>query len=274
MKPRVLLCLFAAVLALCPLLAPAATLEEIEAKVIEAFSKVKSMTADTSMAIPPDPQMPDANMNISGHIELLVDGDVSKFAQNLAMKMEMGGQTQEMKMEMLCDGEFMYTINEGMGQKTATKTKIGDDESFPPPGSKMLLAFLKKQFTLEPQEDKDIDGQSCYVLQGLPNDESPGMNKLLVYFSKESGLPLQMDMYQGENEKPAVMRYTNVKINPEISADKFVFKAPDGVEVMDLTKSTQQLELNMDVDDADEGEETAPEEEPADGSLKLKNSEP
>lgn len=274
MKSRILLCLIAAILALCPVLASAATLEEIEAKVFEAFSKVKTMSADTTMEIPPNPQMPGAKMNIAGHLELLVDGDVSKFAQDMAMKMEMEGQTQEMKMEMVCDGEFMYTINDGMGQKTATKTKIGEDESYPPPGSKMLLNFLKKDFTLEPLEDKDVDGQSCYVLQGLPSSESPGMNKLLVYFNKENGVAVQMDLYQGDDEKPAIMRYTNIKINPEISADKFVFKAPEGVEVMDLTNPAPQLELNMDAGDAAEGEETAPEEEPADGSLKLKNAEP
>lgn len=273
MKSRVLLCLIAATLTLCPLLASAASLDEIEAKIVEAFSKVKSMTADTAMEIPPDPQMPDAKMSIAGHIELLIDG-VSKFTQNMAMKMEMGGEKQEMKMEMVCDGEFVYTINDGMGQKTATKTKVGDDESFPPPGSKMLLTFLKKDFTLEPLEDKDVDGHACYVLQGLPSGQTPGVNKVVVYFAKENGVPVQMDMYQDGNETPAVMHYTNIKINPELSADKFVFKAPEGVEVMDLTQPAQQLELNMDVDDMAEGEDKTTGEDAAGNSLKLRNAEP
>ena len=266
-----------AVLACFPLLAGAATLEETEAKILEAFAKVKSMTADIAMELPQDPQMPLGKMSIAGTLTLVVEGDAAKYAQDLTMSMEAEGQKQEMKMDMLYDGEFLYTVNEAMGQKNATKARAGKNQDFPPPGSKMLLEFLKEDFNLSLADDKEIDGTSCYVLEGAPKSSDTGMKKLIVYIGKEDGVPRQMDIYQDGLDKPALMRYSNIKLNPEVSKDKFVFKAPEGVEVTDLTQAAPQLQLDMDIEDTDgiEGDAGSTSlDEGGDGSLKLKNAEP
>jgi outer membrane lipoprotein-sorting protein len=41
----------------------------------------------------------------------------------------------------------------------------------------------------------------------------------------------------GPDGKPmTTMTYTDIKINPDIPADRFVFKAPEGVQVQDMSK--------------------------------------
>ena len=55
-------------------------------------------------------------------------------------------------------------------------------------------------------------------------------------FHKESGQMIKMIAYSPDGKPMATTTFSDIKINPKISPDRFVFKAPPGVTVQDMTK--------------------------------------
>ncbi|HNR31221.1 MAG TPA: hypothetical protein PKI11_10050 [Candidatus Hydrogenedentes bacterium] len=251
MKSIRIAALGAVLFAIAPALALAATLEETEAKILEAFAKVKTMTADIVMDVPADSEAQGPQVSAGGNLAYLADGEITKFTQELAMKMELPDGLREMTLKMVCDGESLYVLTHSGDEQRAVKSRIEDILDFPPPGGKLLLQALKRDFAkLDALENREADGKACYVIQGSLDESGAAANKLLVYFDKETGAPVQMVMQPEEGAKPATLRYENIRINPEIDPARFVFVAPDGVEVIDTTQAPPPPTIEMNVEPA------------------------
>ncbi len=259
------LCFAASLLLSCSIApATAASFEETESGILEAFSKVKSMTADFMMDVPLDEQLGNIKLAIAGDLALLVEGDTSQFLQHVIAKAELPDGVQEMKMTMVCDGAFLNILNEGMGEASVVKTRLANHHDFPPPGAKLLLEFIKRDFeNFEVLAEAQVDGKTCHVIEGTMGEDAPG-NKIRLYFDKETGAPVKMELFEESSAEPAILRYSNIVINPELKADLFVFTAPDGVEIMDLTQEPEPAtEPGAEPDAEDTPVEEAPAPPPA-----------
>lgn len=199
--------------------AAADTLESAEKQLLEKWGKVQTMSAKVKI----DGVMP--NMAANGAYEFMKKGDKSLFRMELAF----GDQVSQ---TMIGDGEFVYGVMERMGQKQALKAKPDDAQAMDA-GSQ--LSALRKTHELKLLPDQSIDGQTTFVIEATPKE--PGIGKTTTHFAKGTGIMLKVTTQDATGNTAWTMTMSDVKTNPKIDPSRFVFTAPPGVQVMDMTNS-------------------------------------
>jgi outer membrane lipoprotein-sorting protein len=214
------------------------TIDTVEKKIIELFDQYDSITYKVTMTL-------DANMGgmtISskgeGTSEYMKKDDKTLFRQEMAITTEnprSPGQSMTSNSMKICDGEFIYTLQEQGSIKQAFKQNIADVDSVP--GGKMMFDYLNKHGDLKLLPGEEIDGEEVYVIAVTLKQGNPmGVpTKRKRYISKKTGLPVRLEMFGPDDKVMMTIAMSDVKINPKVDPSRFVFKAPEDVEVIDLT---------------------------------------
>ncbi|MHC4695280.1 MAG: LolA family protein [Planctomycetota bacterium] len=195
------------------------TIESVEKKLTEKWNKVRSVSAKVKM------EGPSPGMGGTGALELMKRGDEVLFR----MEMTLASQVSTI---MISDGEFMYAVNDHMGQKMALKMKSDKSQLMTPTAQ---LSERRTTHELKVLPDQSIDGHAAYVIEATPKQQISGIGKAISYYAKETGVVLRMIAHDQSGNVISNMTFTDVKINPKIDASRFVFTAPPGVQVMDMT---------------------------------------
>jgi outer membrane lipoprotein-sorting protein len=128
------------------------------------------------------------------------------------------------------DGQMTYLLSEHNGHRTALKTKP-QTESLANP-----LSALRGMYDLALLPDESIDGKDAYVIECTPNaSQSSLQGRLVNYYLKSNGLLVKSTAYNGGGDLINTTTYTDLKTNVAIKPDRFEFKVPDGVELLDYT---------------------------------------
>ena len=183
----------------------AETVESVEKKLAEKWSQVKSMSTTVKM------EGASPAMSGAGAYELMKKGDRILFR----MELTLGSQATD-----------------HMGQKMAVKMKHDEAQAMTPTTQ---LAKLRETHELKLLPDQSIDGHAVYVIEATPKQQTSGMGRTVSYYAKETGIPLRVTTDDPSGKVMSDMTFTDVKINPKIDVSRFVFKAPEGVQVMDMT---------------------------------------
>lgn len=219
---------------LAALAAPAMADEKvdtIEKALIECYGKVKSYTA--SMKV--EAEMMGMKMTQDGKIEGMREGEKSKSRVEMKGAVDMGGQKMEMNSTAINDGDAMYIVSEQMGQKQAMKTKVDGKQSQDP---KAVLAELKKQYDLKAGDDQKVGDVDCYTIECTlkGTDSNPNTPaKQVLNFCKKSGMMVRMVGSDKDGKPMMTVTVSDVKLDAKVDPERFVFKAPEGVQVMDMS---------------------------------------
>jgi outer membrane lipoprotein-sorting protein len=181
----------------------------------------------------------------------------------------------------ICDGEFTYTYSDTNGAKSAMKQQAqapvggGVDQSY--------FDTMAQTYNLELLPDAEVGSYSTYVIRAVPKQSSATMEgEQLLYFDKATGVMVKSVAKNTDGKVTMESTTTDLKIDPAISADRFVFKAPEGVTLMDLTQpagSTEQPAEEAQPDDSaqpsaeSETRTEEPTEEPKEEPAKKKKKE-
>ncbi len=238
-RPSLIAGLLVCVLPCAPLLAD--DVDDAVKKVVAAGEKVSSYTADIAMQT--ELAMGGMTMKSDGKgtMEYLKQGDKSMMRIDIKMasiqKMGENEQKTEQAVTQISDGAFSYALTEMMGQKQAVKTKYDPKNSGV--ATKEFFEELKKTHTITVAEEKH-DGKDCYLFTATPKEASAspmGGGAQKIHVAKESGLTTQMQSFTPDNKLFMTMTFTGIKMGASIPAERFQFKAPEGVEVMDMTNA-------------------------------------
>lgn len=217
--------------------ARAETVDDVQKKLNDAYSKVKSYSANTKMI--QDMEMSGVSIkgDNTGLIMWAKQGDkyMSRIEQKGTMTQTMAGQENKVETSSLTisDGDFFYTLAEHSGQKMATKQNIDSRATM---DVKAIIEDQKEQFTLKVLPDDKVDGMECFVLEGTPKDtEGSPYATTTMWFRKADAIPSKMVGKDKDGKEVYSYHLTDIKVNEDIPADKFKFTAPEGVEVMDMT---------------------------------------
>ncbi len=222
--------------------ATADSIDEVEKKIIKAAESVKSAQAKMKMTMNMDQGGQTVTGEGSGTVEYMQkDGkDLFRMEFKNQMVMKMGEQEMKIDQEMLSvgDGEFAWNLSTQMGQKSVTKQNIDDVDMNP--SAEATFKQLRENYQLEVLPDEKVNDQDCWVVKGTPKAESQmasAMGNIKYWFSKESGMAVRM-VTEDKAGKPAMtVDFTDIKLNANIDPSRFKFEAPEGVQVMDMTKS-------------------------------------
>jgi len=219
-------------------------LESVEKRIVEAWGKHKSMTAK----IVTSNHMEMGDMVIDGKgdgtLETQREGDKQLIHMELknAMTRKAGGQETKMDqaMTLIADGEFAYTSSDAMGKPTVVKTKIDAMMTGEP---KALLAEFRKQNELKLLPEDSVDGRKVFVIEATPKEKraAPGAPvKMILNFDQEHGVMVKSAALTEDGKPVNTMTYSDVKFDVKVDPDRFKFKAPEGVEIIDRTSDKPQ----------------------------------
>ncbi len=211
----------------------AKTIEEIEKELIAAMKNTKSIKADMKTEFSMAQQGFELKSNTIGKIESLRDGDkyMVRSEGTTDSLQKMGGMEtkKQQKTLSISDGKFGYTMTEEDGVKQVMKTEAVDADRLP-------WADFGKDAEMKVLPDEKVDGADCYVIEmKMPAGVGSAMGKMLYYCRKDCGMQSKMVGYGSDGEVMMTMTIHNIELNKGVSADRFVFKVPDGVEVTDMT---------------------------------------
>ncbi len=140
--------------------------------------------------------------------------------------------TMVQKQMLVVDGKYAYRFQQMGERKMAVKSDI--DEAVVG-GPKSMLDDYAEQHDLKVLPPETIDGAKACVIEATPKQKDR-KNKAVLYFQEKSGVLVRMVQY-GPDEKPiTTVSYHDIKLGTDIDPGHFVFKAPEGVEVVDQTK--------------------------------------
>lgn len=212
------------------------TLESVEKKLAEKTQRIKTLTADVTMLT--DTAFPggSSKSESTGTLEYLKKSD--KFLSRMEFKtvatQKFGEQETKMESSTLTivDGDIAHILADQMGRKMAMKQKVDNVQGV---DAETMFKTLRKDYDLRLQPDSSVDGQAVYAIEAKPKSAAAGGGKVISYFAKDTGLLLRMVNYDNQGRLMSNINYTDIKVNPKIDPGRFVFKAPEGVQVMDMT---------------------------------------
>jgi len=86
--------------------------------------------------------------------------------------------------------------------------------------------------------DEKVDGQECFVLEVTAKSELgvPPGGRQVSYFRKDIGVNVKAVSFDPDGRQLFTTTVTDVKVGVDIKPERFVFKAPEGVEVVDMSQ--------------------------------------
>jgi outer membrane lipoprotein-sorting protein len=256
-------------LAFCGTAIAADTLEDVEKKILAQAEKNKTFSAKTATST--DITAPGMSMKskAEGTYEVARRGDKTllRMDSKSSGTTKIGDQPEtksESKSLVIADGQFYYTLTETAGQKMAMKMKL--DPSKSTVTSKEGFDQMRKDYNLKLLPDEKIEGQGVYVIEATPKKAKPDTTEVnKYYYSKDTGILVKSVMEsKGEQSKSSITSsLSDIKPNADIKPERFVFKAPEGVMVMDMTQTETAPSA-----------EPAPAEKPAAKDQEEKKAEP
>jgi outer membrane lipoprotein-sorting protein len=222
---------FIGVFAVCSLSAPALaeTVDDVIKKLEDSFAKVKSF----SMKMKMEQKSEGNSMDGKGALEFMRKDGKELSRTDMDMTSEMKSGDFEMKMVMksqqISDGQFSYSLIEYLdgpqkGTKQAFKNVYQPQNTSP--------RYLKEMGDLKLLPDEKVDGAECYVIEVTLKQQPTTKN--INYFRKADGIVAKA-VTTDNGKQIGSMHMTDIKLNPDLAADRFVFKAPEGVQVQDMT---------------------------------------
>ena len=212
----------------------AETFEEVEKQIRAATKKVKSMAADMKSEMNMKQEGFESKTLTVGKIETLREGDKIKMrmdsTSSTVVKVAGTESKQEQKMLVVSDGVFSYSLVDSAQGKMAIKSKAQKTGDVP-------WGQASEGATFKVLPDEKIDGEDCFVVEMRVAGGSGGgsIGRTVFYCRKDFGIQVKSVGYTPDDKVMMTTTFTNIKLNEKISADRFVFKAPAGVTVTDMT---------------------------------------
>ncbi len=237
MRTRFVLFL-AALPAFSGLPALAQDLEAVQAKIREAWSRHRSMTATMRMESHRVQGDSIIDGQGEGRLEILRKGDQYAYRVETVTKMSRTTAdeqpTMEMRVTVIVDGESEYLIRESMGQKFYVKVPVNPNLSVVP---QTVFDNLASRGQLRLLPEQMIDNQKVYVIESIHRQPSEtGLVRMVAYFLQDSGALLRTEGYDANNNNTEAFLYGGFQFDGNLDPQRFVFEAPPGVNVIDRTK--------------------------------------
>ncbi|MFO0974389.1 MAG: outer membrane lipoprotein-sorting protein [Phycisphaerae bacterium] len=139
------------------------------------------------------------------------------------------------------DGEFVYSLSDTNDQKTAVKQRYNPTIVFNPFDQRAAYEQSKQQFDYRLLPDETVGGKPCWVFELKPKDpvSAAQMIRTLMYIEQESGVAVKNVSFDKDNKQTGLMTTTHIQFDAAVPDDHFVFKAPAGVTVQDLSRIGQ-----------------------------------
>jgi outer membrane lipoprotein-sorting protein len=129
------------------------------------------------------------------------------------------------------DGEFLYSQLQQPQFKKTTKSVYEPDRVLQF-GGRELFRGLSETNALKLAGEQIVDERAAYVIEATP---TTGDGSAVHYFDKQTGARLKMIERDKDGKDTLTLTLSDLKANPELSEDYFIYKLPEGFELIDKT---------------------------------------
>jgi outer membrane lipoprotein-sorting protein len=139
---------------------------------------------------------------------------------------------------MIYDGEFQYSLSESADYKSATKMKPDPKMNYSPFDGAAMFKQWRAAATVKFVGEENVGGKKIYLIEmTAKGDQQSGSGKTVMHFDKDSGIANKTVVYDGAGKVMTTSVVSGVKLDADISADRFKFKLPKGVQLTDMTQN-------------------------------------
>lgn len=230
-------------LAATSMAAGAESLEAIKKKIHDQTSRLKSLSykSHTTSNI----QTPEMSVKSESDqtVQFMRQGDkvLSRMEVSSTTIQKFGGQEQKIPSNMVTvsDGQYQYTYSESAGQKSAFRQKIDPATQVNVFDGNKLFLDMEQNFSIKVLPEETMDGRSCFVLEMTPKGQmaAAGIGKTISHFDKGDGIIRKSVTHDKDGKIMNTMTTRDIKVDDAIPADRFKFKAPEGVTIQDMPSS-------------------------------------
>jgi len=129
------------------------------------------------------------------------------------------------------DGKFLWNYSEENEQ--VLKSRLDRSKNIFKPNQ--YLSNFRKEYKAKSTGEEKIDKTECHKLVLTPKEEDSFITKMTIWIDQKNLLAKKLE-YQDSNDNEITLIFDKIKTNQGIKDSKFVFKAPKGVEELDLTE--------------------------------------
>ncbi len=217
-------------------------LAKVEKELVAAWERHESTTAIVTMAGHATEGKAVVKSSATGKYECARKGDSPVYRMELTNTVTRTvGATEtrtEQRITRICDGRYVHELVEVEARKlaVATKSDLEPQQLFDPVS---VFSRLRKTHSLKLLPQDSTDGQKTYVVEATVQQahRSPA-SRLVFYFLQQHGVLTKLVLYDRAGRPVGTVTFSNFKYDVDLDPGRFVFQAPPGVKVMDLTGST------------------------------------
>lgn len=132
----------------------------------------------------------------------------------------------------ISDGQYTYVLNEQGGRAMARKSPVDPSMHMDP------VAFfqeMEEHGELELLPDETLNGQAVTVIRVIPKGATLSDGYVNYYIAQDSGLIVKMIATEPSSGTTTHAGLTDIRLNVDIPSERFVFQAPPGTVVEDMT---------------------------------------
>jgi outer membrane lipoprotein-sorting protein len=127
------------------------------------------------------------------------------------------------QLDVLYDGEKVFTTNEAAGGVTEEST-LEESEGFNAPGGDLLLRQLDAQHSLTRRDDAQVSGRDAFVLEAIPDSDAGSelpYARALIYVDQETGALLKTELFETPAVVATTIRFENFEWDVELEDETF-----------------------------------------------------
>lgn len=222
---------------------PNTTIETVEAALVKKWNEYTSLSAELEVVTEIDNAEGRSRGMVTSKYEYLRAGGktfIRQEGKSSRVEQQKGESIRKSDgaITLIADGEFLYNLSDIWGEPTILKMNQGTtQETLGGPG---LFQTLHGEYDLKLLPGEVIDGQEVYVIEALSKVPTGEMNHMIYYISKETSVALKMVNRSNNGTFQTTLKVKNVQINPVLHPDRFIFKPPPGIRIVDLRDSLEE----------------------------------
>lgn len=217
-------------------------LRKVEKKLLEMVPKFKTFSATLTLKVDfSGPQSWDRSDG-KGTVEYSIQDD--KVLSRVEMTSESIATigSSEIKSRdihtLYGDGKYIFDVGETNGQKMAFKMNSDPMQSAVP--NRALFDVLRTEYETKVLPDEKLDGKDVWVIEARPKDtEKTPAARMVSYFRQDVPLMVKTVSYDKFDRPFQWTTLTEIKIDPKIDPERFVFKRSPDFEYYDTTEEKQ-----------------------------------
>jgi chaperone LolA len=129
------------------------------------------------------------------------------------------------------DGKFLWSYSEQNEQ--VIKSRLDKSKNIFKPNQ--YLSNFRKEYRAKLTGEERIGKARCHVLTLTPKEKDLFITRMTIWVDEKNLLARKIE-YQDLNDNQITLLLDHIKTDKGIKDSKFVFKAPAGVEELDLTE--------------------------------------